>query len=173
MVPFWSSTTGSLLAQGDFLPDCFVPIIPASFGPNSHSADLKIHTVDLVIVTQSCDLANIKSGLVALSPIYPILSFEKVNPAFAKKGVWEETRKGRREGLHLLASPTNPTIGRDALVVNFREIFSLPFEYLAQHASSIGPRWRLDSPYLEHFSQAFARFFMRVGLPSMVPPISE
>jgi hypothetical protein len=25
------------------------------------------------------------------------------------------------------------------------------------------------SPYLEHFSQAFARFFMRVGLPSTIP----
>jgi hypothetical protein len=37
---------------------------------------------------------------------------------------------------------------------------------------AIGGRlgWRLQSPYLEHFSQAFARFFMRVGLPSAVPP---
>jgi len=28
----------------------------------------------------------------------------------------------------------------------------------------------LRSPYLEHFSQAFARFFMRVGLPTAIPP---
>ena len=27
-----------------------------------------------------------------------------------------------------------------------------------------------DMPFLEHFSQAFARFFMRVGLPSSISP---
>ena len=33
----------------------------------------------------------------------------------------------------------------------------------------LGPRGRLQSPFLEHLSQAFARFFMRIGLPSTVP----
>ena len=33
-----------------------------------------------------------------------------------------------------------------------------------------GLRWRLQSPFREHFSQAFARFFMRVGLPAAIPP---
>jgi hypothetical protein len=57
-----------------------------------------------------------------------------------------------------------------ALVVDFREIYSLPFDYLAERTNLLGRRWRLRSPYLEHFSQAFARFFMRVGLPSTIPP---
>jgi hypothetical protein len=56
------------------------------------------------------------------------------------------------------------------LIVDFRQIFSLPFEYLTTRAEELGDRWRLDSPFLEHFSQAFARFFMRVGLPSAIPP---
>ena len=171
MTPFWKSTSDSLLMQGDYLPNSLVPVIPPTFGPSTQSTDLVIHTVDLLIVTQSCDLANAKSGMVALCPIHPIKLFETVNPSFAKKGAWEEVRKGRREGLHLLASPTNPTNGHEALVVDFREIYSLPFEYLTHHATSLGDRWRLDSPFLEHFSQAFARFFMRVGLPSSVPPI--
>ena len=103
--------------------------------------------------------------------IHSLVAFEEVNPAYSKNGAWEEVRKERCEGLLLLASPKNPGDGRAALVVDFREIYSLPFEYLVQHAVSLGSRWRLDSPYLEHFSQAFARFFMRVGLPSAVPPI--
>lgn len=172
MVTFWQPTTGPQLAQGDLLPDCLVPIIPATFGPQSQTADLTIHTVDHVTVTQTCDLARATSGLVALCPVHSLAAFEGVNPGFAKKGAWEEVRKGRREGLHLLASPTDPLNGRAALVVDFREIYSLPVEYLSRHAGSLGPRWRLDSPYLEHFSQAFARFFMRVGLPSAVPPIT-
>ncbi len=47
---------------------------------------------------------------------------------------------------------------------------SLPYGYLASYASRLQNRWRLQSPFLEHFSQAFARFFMRVGLPAAIPP---
>ena len=55
------------------------------------------------------------------------------------------------------------------LVADFREIYSLPIAYLRERATQLGRRWRLQSPYLEHFSQGFARFFMRVGLPSSIP----
>jgi hypothetical protein len=106
---------------------------------------------------------------VAGCPIFPLAEFEAVSPPFARKGRWYEVLKGRIEGLHLLASPTPPEENRQALVVDFREIFSLPHEYLADHAKQMGPRWRLRPPFLEHFSQAFARFFMRVGLPSTIP----
>jgi hypothetical protein len=58
---------------------------------------------------------------------------------------------------------------RNSLVVDFRQIFSLPVAYLRKHAAGLDPRWRLESPYREHFSQAFARFFMRVGLPTAIP----
>jgi hypothetical protein len=53
--------------------------------------------------------------------------------------------------------------------VDSRQIVSLPIAYLRRHAGNLGPRWRLQSPYREHFSQAFARFFMRVGLPTAIP----
>jgi hypothetical protein len=68
-----------------------------------------------------------------------------------------------------LASPTAPGEARAALLVDFRAIYSLPVDYLVRRAVQIGDRWRLRSPFLEHFSQAFARSFMRVGLPSSVP----
>ncbi|HLN32804.1 MAG TPA: hypothetical protein VK395_34055 [Gemmataceae bacterium] len=127
------------------------------------------HEDDLIVITQSCDLEQGKVRLVATSPIHPIVDFEKVNSGFAKKGRWNDVLKGRVEGLHLLASPDDPANNRDALVVDFREIYSLPFGYLTQRAGELGPRWRLRSPFLEHFSQTLARFFMRVGLPSNIP----
>ena len=106
----------------------------------------------------------------AACPIYPIVEYEKINQTLAQKGRWEEIRKGRVEALHLLASPLEPANNRLALVVDFREIYSLPFELLTNQAEAQQPRWRLKPPFLEHFSQAFARFFMRVGLPSAIPP---
>lgn len=173
MVPFWDSVQGADILQGDYLPGCLIPVIPDGFGLSPNTIDIPVRNGDMIVVTQSCDLANIKAGLVALCPIYPLSAYEAVNPQLAKKGAWEEVRKGRREGLHLLASPTTPEVSRDALVVNFREIYSLPIGYLRQHATNQSQRWRLKSPYLEHFSQAFARFFMRVGLPSTIPPFTD
>jgi hypothetical protein len=173
MMPFWTLAQGHELAQGDFLPNCFVPVVPNDFAPAVQPVVIPVRQGDLIVLTQSCDLANLKTGLVALCPIHSLSAFEAVNPQFGKKGAWEEVRKGRREGLHLLASPSNPTISRESLVVNFREIYSLPIGYLRQHAAHLSQRWRLQSPFLEHFSQAFARFFMRVGLPSAVPPFAD
>lgn len=64
-----------------------------------------------------------------------------------------------------------PTLTQ-SMVVDFGHIVSLPIDYLENHAALIGNRWRLGSPFLEHYSQAFARFFMRVGLPSGIAQFS-
>lgn len=65
--------------------------------------------------------------------------------------------------------PDFDVAAKTAPVVDFRAIYGLPLGYLTRHAVQVGDRWRLRSPFLEHFSQAFARSFMRVGLPSSVP----
>lgn len=166
--PFWSEVNERTLAQGDLLNRCLVPVFTPDFGTNG--GDVPVGESDLIIITQSCDLENAKVDLVALCPIYSLMEFEEGNPRLKKKGEWEKVRKGRIEGLHLLGSPATPDDNQGALVVDFGQIFSLPPAYLEKRAGELGARWRLDSPFLEHFSQAFARYFMRVGLPSSIPP---
>lgn len=170
MQPFWIRVSVQSLAQGDFLKECLIPVFNPEFGSDGDSEEVPVGTADLIIVTQTCDLVNEKVSLVALCPIYTLNEFEEANPKFKTKGRWEDVRKGRVEGLHLLASPDDPENNQSALVVDFGQIFSLPFHYLTKRAQQLGDRWRLDSPFLEHFSQAFARYFMRVGLPSSIPP---
>jgi hypothetical protein len=167
---FWVGIQSADLAQGDLLPACYVPDFPPDFGSRDVGNEVQISEADLIVVTQSCDLENKKVAFVALCPINTVTVFEQFNPIFKKKGVWEEVRQGRREGLYLVPSPEHPESSHAALVIDFRQIISLPVGYVTAHASRAGPRWRLQSPYLEHFSQALARFFMRVGLPSAVPP---
>ena len=169
MESFWSNAPGASLRQGDYILDCPIPVLfelPSEIEEQS----FPIAVYYLIVMTQSCDLENEKAAFVALCPIYALAEFEEANSSFARKGEWENVRKGRIEGLHMLGSLTNPTNNRESLVVDFREIYSLPFDFLTHHAEQQGERWRLNSPFLEHFSQAFARFFMRVGLPCAIPP---
>lgn len=166
MESYWSATRGSDIRQGDYLLNCCIIQNPDELEPNT-TKEMSVQEYDLIIVSQSCDLENKKIKYVALCPIYSIDKFEEINEAFKTK--WNDVRKGRVEGLHLLASPDEPENNRKAMVVDFREIYSLTYDYVSKHAQLLGNRWRLKSPYLEHFSQTFARFFMRVGLPSNIP----
>ena len=173
MIPhWWTNVTGADLAQGDLLPDCLLPIFheEPDISGNGEPMEQTLKRARLIIVTQSCDLENQKVDFVALCPLHTLDEFEAANPDFAKKGRWNNARKGRVEGLHLVASPVNPENNREAFVVDFGHIVSIPFGYLSKHAAALDNRWRLEPPFLEHFSQAFARFFMRVGLPSAIPP---
>lgn len=167
---WWVQVQGPHLAQGDYLPKCLVPIFDPNYGTGEEVHKVLVREYDCIILTQSCDLENDKAPLVALCPIFPIATYEQANPKLGQKGAWERVRQGRIEGLHLVASHDDPNNNRGSLVADFREIYSLPVRYLKAHAESLGQRWRLQSPYLEHLSQAFARFFMRVGLPSSIPP---
>ena len=60
-------------------------------------------------------------------------------------------------------------ISPEVRVVSFRQIYSVPLDYLRERAKQ-RPRLRLLPPYREQLAQAFARYFMRVGLPIDIPP---
>ncbi|MCP3684964.1 MAG: hypothetical protein GY861_20065 [bacterium] len=62
----------------------------------------------------------------------------------------------------------------DFLVVDFRSIYSMPFDFITTFANETDKdRVRILPPYKEHLSQAFARFFMRVGLPVDIPEFTD
>lgn len=165
---------GRNLAQGDLFPDCLVPVFaaPSIDQPSGDSQEVVVLTQRLIVVTQSCDLENRKVQFVALCPIHTLDEYATEQPQFQKAKNWEPVRKGQRPSLHMMASPDAPETNTRSLVVDFGHIVSLPIEYLEDHAAKIGPRWRLGSPFLEHYSQAFARFFMRVCLPSGIAQFS-
>ena len=177
MEPFWLSVQEAALRQGDLLPDCWIPEFPPDFADQTGGARIiQADQADLIVIAQSCDLEHGKITLVALCPVWSIPAFEEAQvrqgqtrSAKAWRDYWNHIRNGRSPTLHLLASPTAPHEARTALLVDFRAIYSLPFSYLTRHAQQLGDRWRQRSPFLEHFSQAFSKSFMRVGLPSAVP----
>jgi hypothetical protein len=166
---YWERSEGDPLSQGEVLRDCPVPFFQGNPSDGSTKYLFRIDLYDLIIVTQSCDLWQCKAEVIVLCPIFTITEYEKINPDLGKSGRWEAARKGRIEGLHLLSSFTSIDNNREAMVVDFREVYSLPAQLILNHAKDLRERWRLKSPYLEDFSQAFARYFMRVGLPLELP----
>jgi hypothetical protein len=131
-------------------------------------------------MTQACDLEHSKVTSVVLCPHYGLGEF---------KSAWEEDqrRKGQTptakawrrycddicEGtiwnLSLLNAHDDGLVVVEHRIVDFHEVFTLPRLVLESmlRARNV-PRPQLLPPYREHLSQAFARFFMRVGLPTPV-----
>ena len=168
---WWSEVEGPTVLQGDLLPRCLVP----AFSPDYGRAVDPVHAVPVaeancIVLSQSCDLEQLKVRFVALCPVFTLSELQENNRKYKEASALEEIRKGRVHLLHMIAGPDDASDNKRCRVVYFDQIYSLPIAYVTGHAALLGRRSRLNSPYLEHLSQAFARFFMRVGLPSAIAP---
>jgi len=155
------------LMQGDFIKECPVVMPPSEI---SDELDVEIIKYDVVIMSQSCDLVQRKLDLVLVCPVWPLSEFENRSDFFRSRRGKEALRQGNVPGYHLLNKSDIKGFETEYLVVDFRSVYSVPFNFLIDLAKRRGKRLRLLPPYREHLSQAFARFFMRVGLPVDIPP---
>src|SRR6266567_5607235 len=89
MERFWEQVTTGKLAQGDLLPACSVAVVNADFdeaAANLAPVRVRVDVLDVIVMTQSCDLENNKAPLVACCPIHAIKRFEEYSPRFKKAG---------------------------------------------------------------------------------------
>jgi hypothetical protein len=177
----------SSLTQGDLIFDC--PLLhwdpAAEFlteapEPIMLQRAARISQADVVVMTQACDLAHGKVRNVVLCPHLALTAYRSIwessesgegrNPTakswrklcndIADGFVWSQAFLNRGE---------SPQATIDLRVVDFREVYTVPRDILLNLLIRRGKqRWRLLPPYREHLSQAYARFFMRVGLPQPV-----
>lgn len=162
--------TTKWLHQGDLLVDINVPVFKVLLDlQNDPAPEIPVDVGTIIVMTQSCDLTNRKAPMVACCPVHTLHEFESFNAAFNRSGEWENVRRGKIAGLHLLPG-ADIKDNRTCLVVDFRVIHSLTIEHVIDFIKDRRHHPRLKSPYLEHMSQAFARLFMRVGLPVDIPP---
>ena len=156
---------GSWPEQGDLLPDCPVLVLPSSLIDTLFEAKegdalgshLEVQIADLIVMSQSCDLANNKIDQVLLCAHYPASNQSKTDR--------EDICKERRPALHMIEKCELEPYEFERQIIDFRTIYTLPKGFLRAFIDRLGPRVRLLPPYKEHLSQAFARYSMRVGLP--------
>ncbi|HEX9734538.1 MAG TPA: hypothetical protein VGG06_21410 [Thermoanaerobaculia bacterium] len=165
--PWYEVVQGDGLEQGDILMACPV-ITPApslTFPLPDDYLPVDIVDYDVVVMTQSCDLVNEKVTDVIVCPHWDLESAGSMDRSLGNKGAAQQVLKGRIARYLMLASSTDLPVAMNVRIVDFGRIFSLPKSYVQEFAASRGQRLRLCPPYREHLAQAFARFFMRVGLP--------
>ena len=170
--PWYQVVSGAGLEQGDILESCPV-FLPRADLPTAEPDTIFLdeEVRDVIVVSQSCDLVagREKVSEVLLCPLW--LRAQLVAPHYlATARGMEEARRGVLPGFHLLAASDAAGFEREVRVVDFRRLYSLPVAFFRRQAEKSGSRLRLLPPYREHLSQAFARFFMRVGLPVDIPP---
>lgn len=128
---------------------------------------------DVVVMTQACDLANKRVNDVVLCPHHSLGEFRQLwerridKPA---EKAWNSYCRNIANGfVWNLAMLDFAQLGDnrwDIRIVDFSRVYTVPREFLESLILRRGePRLRLLPPFREHLSQAFARFFMRVGLP--------
>lgn len=160
---------GESIEQGDILRD-FEIVVPSHV--TGDSIDVEVKTFDVIVMTQTCDIAQGKVPSLLLCPVWDLWKFVD---AAKQSGVnWgsdqrEALRRGNLPGYHLVNEANLEGFEMGLSIVDFHEVYTAPSEQVRIFASKIVLRLRLCSPYKEHLAQAFARFFMRVGLPVDIP----
>lgn len=154
------------LLQGDFIKECPVVIPPSEI---SSEVEVRVINYNVVVMSQSCDLVQRNIDLVLVCPVWPLSEFEYRSEFFKTKKGKEALRKGNTPGYHLLNKCEIKGFETNYLVVDFRSVYSVPFDFILELTRKKERRLRLLPPYREHLSQAFARLFMRVGLPVDIP----
>ncbi len=158
------------ILQGDLILECPIIKPPTTFDIEE-IPEIEISFLNVVVLSQSCDLENRKIDIVLVSPYYTLdyylsqLPLDQQNSKGKAKSI-QDLLQGNRPSYHLLSK--DEKVGDQALVVDFKNVYGVSFEYLEQYVKKINSRARILPPFREHLSQAFARYFMRVGLPSQI-----
>ena len=170
--PWYRLVSGNELEQGDILENCPVFSPPADLTLNSfeQEADFVWEQQDVIVISQSCDLVKDREKITEVL-LVAVWNRSELPPGhLSNPQGMEQARRGQLPAYHLLDECKLSQLEREIRIVDFRYIYTLPLDFCREFAAKAGDRIRLLSPYREHLSQAFARFFMRVGLPTDIPP---
>lgn len=146
------------LQQGDILENWIVSV------PKQESGEVVEERYTLILMTQSCDIEGGMPYLV-FCPVWTQEQLAASEPSFNSKATTGNLIKGQMVGFYPINKSELSPLKRPWRIVQFQRIIELETETVQSNPELRKPRLRLLPPYRESLSQAFARFFMRVGLP--------
>jgi hypothetical protein len=161
----WYEHSDDLL-QGTLLQS--VRVFEESADSTEDDLSVKTEIVDLIVLTQSCDIGKDSQPHLLTAEVQPY------SQMLEDRAGTDSTSAGYRKYLvrntatsDMLLPPCEALSIADYQIVNFREVHTVLHKRVQRAEGYIC----LASPFREHLSQMFASFLMRVGLPT--PPLRE
>ncbi len=165
------------ISQGDILTNCPVFLNLPELDPASPdkigAIETKVDTIDVVVMNQACDLEDCDLDSLIVVPLWDPLSItikglDEADPEKEKNKRWDfiaSVHAGRRPNYALIGK-SDGDIKMGYKIVDFSNIFSLPYQFLMSFREIHGSRLRLNTPHRELLSQQFGNYFTRIGIPN-------
>ena len=167
--PWYEWVSGSAIEQGDLLLDFPILVMDQPIREAEGTADARGEIRNVIVMSQTCDIQWRKVKHLVLCPCYEFREFAGQAKKWGKKEC-QDLLRGNLPGYHLMNEREGGLQRIPFQVVDFHEVLSAPLGVARAFAEGLEKqRPRLCPPYREHLAQAFARFFMRVGLPVDIP----
>lgn len=150
------------LDQGDLIDSCPVVSIHDFQVGQADSAKVEVDLHRVIVLTQTCDLANAKVDEVIVASVFEaqdLVDRQILKPADVKGPL----RGGRVWGLYFL--PAQADLGLGEMIVDLRRLHTVRLDLLRTLCRAGKRRARVPPLYREHLAKHFADTFSRIGLP--------
>lgn len=154
----------ALLTQGDLIEDCpLVSILAGAVALNLSDPAIYWWPARVVVLTQSCDLAQPKTDVVLVAQVHDAQKL--IDDGVLKAAmIRDQVRRHQVFGWYFLPEVTEPVSLAESLI-DLRDVHSVPRAVLEQLIADGKRVASLLSPYREHLAQHFAVTYMRIALP--------
>lgn len=156
------SMLGPSLDQGDIIDGCPILRIDQFNQENPESPQVACSTHRVVVLTQTCDLANQRTQHITVAIVHDA-QFLVEQGIVRAADVRGPVRAGRVYGWYYL--PSCPECRLAESIVDLRQLHTVPREVLELLCATDRRIARILPLYREHLARHFADTFSRIGLP--------
>jgi hypothetical protein len=150
------------LDQGDIIDGCPILQIVQFDQRNPDSPQVACSTQRVVVLTQTCDLANHKTQRITVAIVHDAQFL--VEQGIVRAGdVRGPIRAGRVYGWYFLPGCRECELSES--IVDLRQLYTIPREVLESLCATGRRKARIQPLYREHLAKHFADTFSRIGLP--------
>lgn len=148
--------------QADIIDGCPILTLESFDVDGSHPAQVDVVSGRVLVLTQTCDLANSKISTATVTVVHDarfLVESVVVKPVDVRGPI----RAGRVFGWYFL--PESRSLGLSEMLVDLRQLHTVRLDLLTTLCQRGHRRARLLPPYREHLAKHFADTFSRIGLP--------
>lgn len=155
-------TLSEAIDQGDLIDGCPILTIKSFHPQSGEPEDIEFGARRVVVVTQTCDLANQKATAVNVAEVHDAQSLVD-QEMFKPSDIKGPLRSGRIWGWYFL--PADAKLGLPELIVDLRRLHTVQVDLLNLLCRIGRRKARVQPLYREHLAKHFADTFSRIGLP--------